>query len=181
MLRIINGFVKPKSGAVTVLSRRINGYYRNELRKKVAYIPQTLGLVENMTVLENVLLAKAPESPIRALLGRWRSSSIEEALLILEEVGLKDMARRKVSRLSGGERQRVAIARAVMQQASLILADEPVANLDHHTASSILELLVRLSKRGVTIIIVIHDEDLAARFIGEAYVLSGGSFLRTVS
>ncbi|WP_337862426.1 ATP-binding cassette domain-containing protein [Nitrososphaera sp.] len=181
LLRIINGFLRPSAGTVRIFGTPVNGSYGSELRRKVAYIPQNLGLVENATVLENVLLARATESPLRTLFGLWDKKFVSEARALLHDVGLGDKASRKVARLSGGERQRVAIVRAVMQGARIILADEPVANLDHDTASSILDLLTSLAKKDqerVTILVVIHDQELAAKYIGEAYALSQGSFTK---
>ncbi|MEM0029434.1 MAG: ATP-binding cassette domain-containing protein [Candidatus Nitrosocaldus sp.] len=179
LLRIINGAIRPSRGSVRILGIRVDGRYNNGLRKRVAYIPQSLGLVENATVLENVLLAKASESQVRALLGLWKKEYIDEAMGILKSIGLHEKARSKVNRLSGGERQRVAIARALMQGAEVVLADEPVSNLDRDNAHSILDIFRSMSKNNSrSSLIVMHDKALAEEYADEAYLLADGRLAR---
>jgi ABC-type phosphate/phosphonate transport system ATPase subunit len=92
----------------------------------------------------------------------------------LKLVDLEAKAMNRVDRLSGGERQRVLIARAIFQDARIILADEPVSNLDLETAESVMASLVSLAGRGVTIIAVLHDYDLALNFFERVYILKDG-------
>lgn len=174
LLRIINGALRPSKGIVKILGIRIDGRYNNGLRRRVAYIPQSLGLVENATVLENVLLARASDSQFRALLGLWKREHLDEAMSILRSMGMQEKARIRVNRLSGGERQRVAIARALMQGARVVLADEPVSNLDHDNAHSILKIFRDMSRSSSrsTSIIVMHDRALAEEYADEAYMLA---------
>jgi ABC-type phosphate/phosphonate transport system ATPase subunit len=174
LLRIINGSLKPLRGEVRVLGTSINDRYKNGLRRKVAYIPQSLGLVDNATVLDNVMLARAADEPIRALLGLWKKEHIIEALDILKSLGIEDKAKSKVNRLSGGEKQRVAIARALIQGAKVILADEPVSNLDEDNARSILSIMKSLTGKGTTILVVMHNRQLAEEYMDEAYHLTNG-------
>ncbi|MEO9365745.1 MAG: ATP-binding cassette domain-containing protein [Nitrososphaera sp.] len=173
LLRIINGSIRPIRGMVRVLGVEVYGKYSNGLRRRVAYIPQSLGLVDNATVLENVLLARAADSPFRALLGLWRKEDVDGAMSILKSIGLYEKARSKVNMLSGGERQRVAIARALMQGARVVLADEPVSNLDQDNARSILDIFKEMGRRNSTSsIIVMHDRALAEEYADEAYMLA---------
>jgi phosphonate transport system ATP-binding protein len=174
LLRIINGSLKPLRGEVRVLGTSINDMYKNGLRRKVAYIPQSLGLVDNATVLDNVMLARAADEPIRALLGLWKKEHINEALDILKSLGIEDKAKSKVNRLSGGEKQRVAIARALIQGAKVILADEPVSNLDEDNARSILSIMKSLTGKGTTILVVMHNRQLAEEYMDGAYHLTNG-------
>ncbi|MCS7140895.1 MAG: ATP-binding cassette domain-containing protein [Candidatus Nitrosocaldus sp.] len=179
LLRIINGFIRPLRGSVRVLGMDVDGRYSNGLRRRVAYIPQSLGLVENATALENVLLARAADSQFRALLGLWRREYVDEAMRILKSIGMDGKARSRVNRLSGGERQRVAIARALMQGAKVVLADEPVSNLDHDNARSILDILRGMCRMNSTSsIMVMHDRRLAEEYADEAYILADGRLSR---
>ncbi len=174
LLKIMAGLLKPERGVVRVLGYNIvNGSFK-DVQGRIAYIPQSLGLVEGGSALYNVLLARAPRKPIRFLLGFWDRGDIEEALEALRLVGLEAKAMRRVDRLSGGERQRVLVARAIFQDARIVLADEPVSNLDVETAESVMASLVSLAGRGVTIIAVLHDYDLAFKFFERVYVLMDG-------
>jgi ABC-type phosphate/phosphonate transport system, ATPase component len=174
LLKIIAGLLKPEGGFVRVLGYNLmNGSFKN-VQGKIAYIPQNLGLVEGGSALYNILLARAPSKPTRFLLGFWDKKDIEEALEALRIVGLESKAMKRVDRLSGGERQRVSVARAIFQGARIILADEPVSNLDRETAESVTASLASLASRGVTIIAVLHDYDLALRFFERVYILKDG-------
>ena len=174
LLKIIAGLLKPEGGFVRVLGYNLmNGSFKN-VQGKIAYIPQNLGLVEGGSALYNILLARAPSKPTRFLLGFWDKKDIEEALEALRIVGLESKAMKRVDRLSGGERQRVSVARAIFQGARIILADEPVSNLDRETAESVTASLASLASRGVTIIAVLHDYDLALRFFERVYMLKDG-------
>jgi len=174
LLKIIAGLLRPERGVVRVLGHSLsNGV--DAVRGKVAYIPQSLGLVEGGSALYNVLLARAPSSSLRFMVGLWSRRDIEEALEALRAVGLESKAMTRVDRLSGGERQRVAIARAIFQGAKVILADEPVSNLDYETAELVLSKLVGLADRGVTVIAVMHDYDLAFKYFKNVYVLKDGT------
>jgi len=173
LLRIINGSIRPLRGEVRVLGVNIYNGHMNGVRRKISYIPQSLGLVYNMSVLENVMLSRAADSPFRASLGLWKGEYVNEAIGILRSIGLDDKAKRKVNNLSGGEMQRVAIARALMQRASIILADEPVSNLDDDNARSIIHLIKGLTDKG-TAIVVIHNKRLAEEYMDEAYYLGNG-------
>ncbi len=178
LLKIINGLLKPLKGEIKVLGIDIRTGYVNGLRKRVAYIPQNLGLVNNTSVLENVILPRAREDTIRALLGLWKSKYLTEAINILKSVGLDTKAKSKINKLSGGEMQRVAIARALMQRAELILADEPVSNLDDENANAILRIIKGLCKDGMSAIVIIHNKRLAEEYMDETYHLSNGIFER---
>jgi len=174
LLKIAAGLLRPEKGYVRILGCPTPDRCFEKLRGRIAYIPQSIGLVEGGTALYNVLLARAHRSPLRSSLGLWARGDVEEALEALRAVGLDGKARARVERLSGGERQRVAIARAIYQGAPVILADEPVSNLDLETARSIVELLVGLRRRGAAVAAVMHDRELALSYFDRVYVLEGG-------
>lgn len=126
---------------------------RNE---KIGIVMQDFSLVEDFTVLENVIIPLdfAKKKPKNAK---------EQALEALKQVNMERYAKKKVKNLSGGEKQRVAIARAIINNPDLILADEPTGSLDSTNAEAIMELFSFLNKQGKTIIIVTHDKELAER------------------
>jgi putative ABC transport system ATP-binding protein len=133
---------------VTGLSRSAAALFRNE---RVGFIFQSYNLLPQLTALENILVPMLPK----------RRSDPRRALELLDAVGLGDRGRHRPSELSGGEQQRVAIARALVNDPVLILADEPVGNLDDENAHKIAKLLASACReRGKTLILVTHDRNL---------------------
>lgn len=126
---------------------------RNE---KIGIVMQDFSLVEDFTVLENVIIPLdfAKKKPKNAK---------EQALEALKQVNMERYAKKKVKNLSGGEKQRVAIARAIINNPDLILADEPTGSLDSTNTEAIMDLFFSLNKQGKTIIIVTHDKELAEK------------------
>ncbi len=175
LLRVLMGVLKPTSGRVDVSGADGRGV-------KLGYVPQQLGLVRNLTVLDNVLLGGIGRMGWwRSLLGRFSSDEVEAAELALLEVGLGGRGKDRVTQLSGGERRRVAIARAVIQQPQLLIADEFLAELDPITSASIVLVLQRLRERtGVTILCVEHDLHTAAAAADHLVVMVGGRKIREV-
>jgi len=165
LIRTINGFVVPEAGTVMVGGEEINFRDRKALRrtrKKIGMVYQLFNLVERTSVLENVLSGALGRLDrglhlLSSTLGFFTKRERERAMEFLTFVQLADKAQERVDRLSGGQKQRVAIARALMQQPELLLADEPIANLDIRTSQKILELLLRINaERGITLVMVLH-------------------------
>jgi len=127
----------------------------NVRNKEIGFIFQTFNLLPRYTALENVML------PL-VYAGIKKQERIGLAKRTLESVGLSDRIMHKPNELSGGERQRVAIARALVNKPSIILADEPTGNLDSGTSIEIMKLFQEIHKKGNTIIVVTHEEDIAA-------------------
>lgn len=138
------------------------------LRKmNMGFIFQNFNLIPRLNVIENVALALRYR-------GFDRARSLEQAMLMLQRVGMAHRACYKPADLSGGQKQRVAIARALVGQPTLILADEPTGSLDGQTASEILELLLSIQKeQGVTLLIVTHDPVVARLMRRQVRVHSG--------
>ncbi len=161
LLNLIGGLDRPTSGHILFSGRDLMDMNRMELamhrRFSVGMIFQSFNLVHSRTALENVVLALAFGGVPR----RKRKARATE---LLEMVGLGERVHHKPDELSGGEAQRVAIARAMANNPRVLLADEPTGNLDSLTSAEIVGLLLSLNKnRGVTIIMVTHDEDTAKR------------------
>jgi ABC-type lipoprotein export system ATPase subunit len=164
-----------------LLDRQTEGTYRfdgvdvNELDdlaraglrgRKIGFIFQAFHLLPHRTVLENVMLAEL-------YVGALRQGRRERALEALERVGLVDRADFLPTRLSGGQRQRAAIARALMAEPSLLLCDEPTGNLDSKSAANVLDILGQLAHSGLTLIVITHDETVAAKANRRVRIIDG--------
>ena len=126
---------------------------RNE---KIGIVMQDFSLVEDFTVLENIMI------PLDFAKNK-RPNAKELAKEVLKQVNMENFAKEKVRNLSGGEKQRIAIARAIINNPSLILADEPTGSLDSANTEAIMDFFFSLNKQGKTIIIVTHDKELAEK------------------
>ncbi|HDS83788.1 MAG TPA: ABC transporter ATP-binding protein [Phycisphaerales bacterium] len=165
LLHILGALDRPTSGTVEFDGIRLNTLSGRRLdrfrNKTVGFVFQFYHLLNELNVLENVLVpAMASAGTLRWLAVRNRT--VQRAEHLLEQVGLKERLRHKPYELSGGERQRAALARALINQPKVLLADEPTGNLDSQTGSGILEVLKALHRDGQTIVMVTHDERIAA-------------------
>ncbi len=160
-LNIISGLDKPTAGKVWLKSKLLSGMSGSELsdfrRDHIGFIFQAYNLIPVLTVEENV-------EYIMLLQGVPKHARHDRVAKILQEVGLEGMANRFPPQLSGGQQQRVAIARAMVSQPSLILADEPTANLDSNTGAALLDMMRELNeKTGMTFVFSTHDEMIMKR------------------
>ncbi len=178
LLRLINGMMRPSKGQVKVdyENPNINNKQFKLAMAKIGYIPQNLGLVRNITVLDNVLIGALPRvGKFKSFFKIFPDNETSEAEKILKLVGLEDKAERKTYMLSGGEKRRVAIARALMQKPVLLLADEIVSELDHVTAREIMDLVVNAKRRfNLTAIMVHHDIKLGLEYADRVAVIKEG-------
>jgi ABC-type lipoprotein export system ATPase subunit len=134
--------------------------------RKIGFVFQAFHLLPHRTVLENVMLAEL-------YVGAPRQGRRERALEALERVGLGDRAEFLPTRLSGGQRQRAAIARSLMAEPSLLLCDEPTGNLDSKSAANVLDILGQLAHGGLTLIVITHDENVAAKADRRVRIIDG--------
>lgn len=148
----------PTKGSYTLNGQQVQLLVDNELaeirNKEIGFVFQTFNLMPRYTALENVAL------PL-IYAGKTKSERQQKAEWALEQVGLQDRMDHKPNELSGGQRQRVAVARALVNDPSIILADEPTGNLDSKTSYEIMSLFQDIQDRGNTIILVTHEEDIA--------------------
>jgi putative ABC transport system ATP-binding protein len=182
LLHVLGGLDRPAAGELTVAGQRLDQLSERGLAslrsQEIGFVFQAFHLVDELTAQENVELPAL-------LAGCSAGHARTRAAALLDQVGLADRARHRPATLSGGQRQRVAIARALANDPQLILADEPTGNLDSTAAFDVLGLLEDLHTRGLTLVIVTHDERIAATadrlismrdgaFVDEAR-LTGGS------
>ncbi|WP_420545424.1 phosphonate ABC transporter ATP-binding protein [Nitrosopumilus sp.] len=178
LLKLMNGMMIPSSGTIKVdyMTPNINDKKFKKMMHTIGYIPQSLGLVKNSTVLENILLGALPRLGfVASILKKFPAEEIEEAKRLLNLVGLSGKENRKAYMLSGGEKRRVAIARALMQKPTILLADEIVSELDHVTAREIMDLIADAQKKmNLTAIMVHHDIQLALEYANRVAVIKEG-------
>ena len=150
----------PTSGTYILNGQDVSNLSDNELsdirNKEIGFIFQGFNLIAGLTALENV------ELPL-IYRGVGRKERLELSKIALEKVGLKSRIDHKPSEMSGGQQQRVAIARAIAQAPPVILADEPTGNLDSGSTKEIMEILRGLHQEGRTVILITHDNEIAAR------------------
>ena len=159
LLYLLGGLERPTAGTLWLEGEQLDRMPEARLarlrRHAVGFVFQAFHLVEELTALENVELPAllAGESP---------SAARHRAAELLEQIGLSDRARHLPSELSGGQRQRVGIARALANEPTLVLADEPTGNLDSAATTEVLRLFEQLHVNGQTLVVVTHDERIAA-------------------
>lgn len=178
LLKLVNGMIIPSRGQIQVFGRKPNicDSIFKAIMPKIGYIPQNLGLVKNITVMENVLIGALPRiSMLKSFFKVFPDKEISNAENSLKLVGLEDKASRKVYMLSGGEKRRVAIARALIQKPELLLADEIVSELDYGTAREIMDLVIDAKHRiNLTSIMVHHDVQLALEYADKVAMIKHG-------
>jgi phosphonate transport system ATP-binding protein len=166
LMRHLNGLTSPTSGDVWVLDTHINTASRKQLRevrRHIGFIFQQFGLVGRITAIENVLSGSLgtllwPRFGVGSYPLRYRKRALEH----LDRVGMADYAFQRADTLSGGQMQRVAIARSLMQQPSVMLADEPVASLDPESSAQVMEILLRVAQEeSLTVLVTLHQVELA--------------------
>lgn len=166
LLNLIGGLDAPTSGEITVAGQRVDLMSRAELAsmrlKHLGFVFQAYNLIPVLTAQENVEF-------VMQLQGMDRKERRARARAILKEVGLEGLENRRPAKLSGGQQQRVAVARAIVSGPSLVLADEPTANLDSYNGEILLELMRKMNEEhGVTFILATHEQlvmDHARRLI----------------
>jgi len=170
LLKLIMHEEIPTSGKIIINGHSINNLKRNQvplLRRTMGIVFQDFRLIEKMNVFDNVAFA------MRAI-GKSYSLVKKRVPYILELVGLAHKAKNRPSELSGGEQQRVGLARALVNNPSMIIADEPTGNVDPEMSYEIIELLHAINKQGTTIIVVTHEHDMVFRFQGRIVEINHG-------
>ncbi|MFN5224765.1 MAG: ABC transporter ATP-binding protein [Bacteroidota bacterium] len=158
LMNILGCLDTPSGGEYTLRGIRVSEMSDNQLaeirNKEIGFVFQTFNLLPRSTALENVAL------PL-VYAGIGKEDRDQRALKSLQDVGLGDRVKHRPNELSGGQRQRVAVARALVNNPAIILADEPTGNLDSKTSAEIMMLFEEIHRKGNTIIVVTHEEDIA--------------------
>ncbi len=170
LMNLIGCLDRPTEGQVLIKGRDLDGMSDEELARlrglEIGFVFQTFNLVPRLTAFENVLLPTFANS---------RSTDPQKrAKELLSIMGLKDRMRHRPGELSGGQSQRVSIARALINDPSILLADEPTGNLDSKTGFEILNIFMDLNKDGRTVVIVTHDPEIA-KFADRVILVKDGT------
>ncbi len=171
LLRLLLGALEPRDGVVRYEGRPVSDWSRREMARRVGVVAQVEPLVFPVSVRELVGMGRYPH------LGSWRPegpvdrAAVERAMEVCD---VADLAARPVDTLSGGERQRARLARALAQEPDTLVLDEPTASLDVAHEMGIFELLRDLADRGVTVLIVTHNINVAARYADRLLLLDAG-------
>lgn len=177
LLHILGGLDTFDSGEYRLMGKNVGAMKDNSLSRlrneTIGFVMQDFALISEKTVLFNTMLPlffdKTPWSKMKT-----------QCMAALERVGIQELAKKRVNQLSGGQKQRVAIARAIVKDPPLLLADEPTGALDSETGKSIMEILTALNAQGTLVILVTHDEDIAA-YCKRKIVLSDGKVVQDFS
>lgn len=175
LLKTLNNIYKPRKGKVLLQGKDIRVYKKKEIAKKISLVPQSSQIDYNFTVEDIVLMGRHPYKK------RFQREDGDDYKIVRDSLKMTntiDFRKRFINDLSGGERQRVIISKALAQKTNIILLDEPTSSLDINHQIDILELLKKLNEEeNTTIILVIHDINLAARYSKEIILLKNGKIL----
>lgn len=171
LLKCMVRLLKPQAGTVYLNGKDIAGKNSRELAKAMGYVPQNTKDVFSFTVLETVLMGRKPHVS-------WEIGDEDFRVVtqVMHFLGIEDLAERPLEQLSGGQKQKVFVARALAQQPSIFLFDEPTSNLDVRHQLEVFATIKQLAEgEGRTVIIVVHDLNLATRFSDVLVMLKQGS------
>ncbi|MBN1157014.1 phosphonate ABC transporter ATP-binding protein [Candidatus Woesearchaeota archaeon] len=182
LLKCINRLIEPRTGKIFIEGEDIVNCHEKKaekIRGKVSMIFQNFNLIERNTVIDNVLNGRLKYmSTVRTILGRFSREDYRVARENLKRVGLEENAEDRVSSLSGGQKQRVAIARALSQRPDIILADEPVSNLDPKLMKEVMDLLKKIcDEKGITLVTSLHFLDFAKRYGSRIIGMKNGTIV----
>ncbi len=174
LLRLLLGVLRPRAGTIQLAGQVLGSYSRRERSQFVGLVPQDEHIPFDFTVLEYVLLGRAPYLGPLQMPGE---ADRQVALEALQRAGLVDMEDRALPTLSGGERQLATVARALAQQPRVLLLDEPTAHLDLSNQGRLLAIIRGMAAQGTTAVLTTHDPSLAAALAGFVVLMRDGRVL----
>ena len=174
LIRLVNGLETLDSGTVTVHGEELGSLKKPQLRKlrrKIGMVFQQFNLYPHMTVLKNLTIA-----PMK-LHHKSKKEAEDLAYHYLDVVGLRDKAHVYPTTLSGGQQQRIAIARALCAQTKIILFDEPTSALDPETIQEVLDVMIKLAKENITMVVVTHEMGFARQVADRIVFMADGQII----
>ncbi len=169
LIKCMNGILQPRKGSINVSDKNIKQHSLRNLAKTMAYVPQNKNGQTPATVFDTILLGRKPYIS-------WKPSASDMEITsdIIQELQLESIAMKDINKLSGGQQQTVFIARALAQQPEILLLDEPTANLDIKHTIEIMNMLKSFCDNGLTVVIALHDINLAMRYASRIMMLKDG-------
>ncbi len=169
LLRCLDKILLPKNGNIYLNEKNLKEIDRKILAKNIAYVPQSEDEVFQNNVFDTVLMGRKPHIS-------WMptNNDLEITAKVIEKLDLAEFSMKFLNQLSGGQRQRVYIARALAQEPKILLLDEPTASLDLRHQLEVLEILKNLTKKGISVVVAIHDLNLALQFCEKIVMLKNG-------
>jgi iron complex transport system ATP-binding protein len=170
LLKCINRILEPQNGSILIDEEEITRMKRKDIAKKVAYLPQKTSHTFPITVFDVVLMGRYPHL-------NWYSNENDEKQVseVLKMLKLKSLVLRDFNEISGGQQQKVLIARALVQEANILLLDEPTSDLDIRHQLEVMEITQKLvQEKNISAIVAIHDLNLASRYAERVIMLSKG-------
>ena len=170
-LRLLSGYLIPGNGTIELFGKDLPTYEKRILAQLVATLPQTISTIFPYTTEEFILMGRYPHFDKRLGYGREEKEVVRE---VMGRMGIDQLSGRIVNTLSEGERQKVYLAQCIAQNPKVLLLDEPVSHLDIRHQMQTLELLAGLNEKGLTILMILHDLNLASEFCSRILLLSQG-------
>ncbi len=173
LLKVVLGLLKPTSGELYFFGKK---GLDKESQKLLGYIPQNLGLVNELSVYSNVMMGALRRMPRwRSITGMYTKDLIDDAYSLMYDLKISHLKDVKIKKLSGGEKQRVAIARTLIQKPSIILADEMTASLDFKAAVTVMEIFAEIKKKmKITLLMTHHNPDIARLYSDNVLIMMSG-------
>lgn len=174
LFRCLLGFLRPRSGQILLDGKNIRSMDHHQLARQIAYIPQSAAPAFNYTVLDSVLMGMTSQ------IGVFSSPTAahrEKAMEALESLGIAHLANRGCGRISGGEKQMMLLARALVQDAKILIMDEPTASLDYGNSFRVMRRIETLGEAGYTVIFSTHEPNQAFRYASRVLALRDGRLL----
>ncbi len=174
LLRSLVGLVPINQGDIQIYGTPVDQKHIAAVRKNIGFLFQGGGLVDQLSCLDNVLCGCLGELSTWQSLWGFPQRDRRVAMQLLQNLGLQEQIYQKARQLSGGQRQRVAIARTLIQSPHILLADEPTTGLDVSGINQVMDSLAEMHRKGLTVIVVLHDLALAAQYAQRAIILEQG-------
>ncbi len=174
LFRMLGGALKPSSGGVRVMGRDVSSFGASELGRIMAVLPQFTDEPFGFSAFEAACMGRYPHSGRFSALSARDIEAVEEAMALVDVIHLRG---RLMNTLSGGERRRVLLAQALAQEPKILLLDEPSAHLDVQHQVELFELLCKVNERGITVLAILHDLNLAAQYLRRILFLKQGAII----
>lgn len=169
LIKCLNRILEPQTGSVFLKGKDLAELEKREIARKIGYVPQMKSESLPTTVFDTILMGRRPHC-------NWKPSSkdLKKVSEILNKLDLEDIAMKTLGEISGGQKQKVLIARALAQEPEILLLDEPKSNLDLKHQLEVMDLIKYQTKKGISVVMALHDLNLASRYSDKLVMLKEG-------